>query len=186
MAKVELEQKKCTTPEFRVSYPYVFHPREADEGQEPKYGISMLFNKKTDLKVLKAAADNAATEKWGPKEKWPKGLTWPFRDGDEKSDTPGYENTILVNASTKTKPQVVDQTRTRIYDEEEFYAGCYARATLIAFAYEHKGKKGVSFALLNLQKLRDGERFGGRKNAEDEFSAVEVESSDSDNADMGF
>lgn len=195
--KMEIEKKKCTTPEFRVSFPHVFEKHSGFEGQEPKYSCVMLFPKNTDLKELKRAAFNAATEKWGPKEKWPKQLRMPFRDGDEKSDLAGYEGHIFVSASSKQKPQVVgnkkiDGAFPRIEKEDEsFYAGCYGRATLIAFAYDKMGNKGVSFSLQNMQKLRDGEQFSGRKNADDEFDEVDdgsesAENYGGDSADMGF
>ena len=177
MAKMDIEQKKCVTPEFRVSFPAVFTAK-AFRDQPAKFSITMLFDKKTDLKELKRAATNALTEKWGPKEKWPKGLQMPFRDGDEKEDLQGYAGTITVSASSKTRPGVVDQKRAQIQETDQtFYAGCYARATLIAFAYDNL-KKGVSFSLQNIQKLRDGEQFGGRRDASDDFDEVEDNSDD--------
>lgn len=182
--KMDIVKKKCLTPEFRVSFPHVFEKHSGFEGQEPKFSIVMLFQKNLDLKVLKVAAMNAAVEKWGPKEKWPKGLRMPFRDGDEKTDLSGYEGTTFVTASSKQKPQVVGNKKIDGQfpqldkDSEEFYAGCYARATLIAFAYDKAGNKGISFSLQNIQKLRDGEQFSGRRNADDEFDEVEDGSDD--------
>lgn len=202
--KMDIKLKKCTTPEFRVSFPHVFEKHSGFEGQEPKYSIVMLFPKNVKLSELERAATNAATEKWGPKAKWPKNFRWPFRDGDddEKSNLQGYEGCIFVSASSKQRPQVVGNKKVdgafpRIEkDTEEFYAGCYARATLIAFAYDKAGNKGVSFSLQNVQKIRDGEQFSGRKNADDEFDDVEDGSDDASNyqsaddsgedADMGF
>lgn len=177
--KKGIEDKKCRTPEFRASFPHVFKAHTGFEGQEAKFSIVMLFDKKVDLKDLKRAAFAAATDKWGPKEKWPKNLRLPFRDGSDKSDLQGYENTIYVTATTKQRPGVVDQKLTPIAeDDQAFYAGCYARATLIAFAYDKAGNRGVSFSLQNIQKLRDGDPFSGRKKAEDEFESVEDGSDD--------
>jgi hypothetical protein len=56
--------------------------------------------------------------------------------------------------------------------KDEFYAGCFARATIRAFAYDKNGNKGVSFALQNVQKLKNGEPFGSKRKAEDDFEAV--------------
>jgi len=189
--KMDIERKKCMTPKFRVSFPAVFQPKSFQD-QPEKYSIVMLFDKKTDLKELKRAAANAAIEKWGPKEKWPKSLRMPFRDGDEKTDLQGYEGTIFVSASSKQRPGVIDAKKQPITEEDQsFYAGCYARATLIAFAYDKAGNKGVSFSLQNIQKLADGESFSGRKAAEDEFEEVEdnsenPDSYEGDEASMGF
>lgn len=176
--KLDISKKKCMTPKFRVSFPAVFEPK-AFEGQEAKYSVVMLFKKgEADLKAMRDAAHNVMTEKWGPKEKWPKNLRSPFRDGDEKSDTEGYEGHVFVSASNKLKPGLVDQRANPITDKEAFYAGCYARATVIAFAYDTKGNKGVSFSLQNIQKLGDGPSLSGRKAASEEFDAVEDESDD--------
>lgn len=165
-----------------MSFPHVFKPHAAFEGQEAKFSLTMLFTKNTDLSQLKRAAQTAIIEKWGAdKTKWPKNLRMPFRDGNEKQDLQGYENTIYVTTSSKMKPGIVDNQLNKIEDETVFYAGCYARATLIAFAYDKAGNKGVSFSLQNLQKLRDGESFSGRRQAETEFEVVEDGSNDAAN-----
>lgn len=191
---IEKKDKMAKTPTFRVSFPHVFKPHSGFDGQAAKYSLVMLFDKKTaDIKDLKKAALAAATEKWGPKEKWPKNLRFPFRDGDEKSDMQGYAGTIFVNASSKQKPQVINKNRELLTEEDgAFYAGCFAKATLLAYAYDTAGNKGVSFALQNVLKIGDGESFSGRKAAEDDFSDEDFElkdgSDDASNydADSGF
>lgn len=168
---------KCTSPEFRVSYPHVFKAHSGFEGQEEKYSVSMLFDKKTDLTALKRAVLHVATEEWGPKDKgkWPKKLRLPFRDGDdEKPGNEEYAGKIFVNATSKNRPGVVDGKVQPMTEEDgTFYAGCYARATLVAFAYNKMGNVGVAFGLNNLQKLRDGEPLGGKSSATSDFDAVE-------------
>lgn len=190
--KMKVEDKKCMTPKFRAAFANVFEPK-AFEQQEPKFSIVMLFPKNQDLTSLKKAAFNAAVEKFGPKEKWPKNMRLPFRDGNEKTDLDGYADHIFVSASTKQRPGVVDQKLAPITKEDQtFYSGCFARATLIAFAYDKVGNKGVSFSLQNVQKLEDGEPFSGRRKAEDEFDAVADGSDDagsypvSSTSDLGF
>lgn len=160
------------TPEFRVSFPAVFKARssKSDDGSDgtPKYGITMLFAKDADLSKLKAAAQAAAKEKWG--DKIPKNLRSPFRDQGEK-ELEGYvEGAVFINATSLQKPGLVDRNREDIIDETEFYAGCYARATVSAFAYDKKGNRGVAFGLNNVQKLRDGESLSGRTRAQDDFA----------------
>jgi Enterobacter phage Enc34, ssDNA-binding protein len=192
--KNNIEAKKAMTPEFRVSFPHVFEAHTGFEGQQAKFSIVALFPKNVDLSGLKKAVFNAAVEKFGPKEKWPKNLRLPFRDGDEKSDLSGYEGTTYITASSMQRPGVVNQKLEPLTkDDNQFYAGCYARATLIAFAYDKAGNKGVSFSLQNVQKLRDGDPFSGRRKAEEEFDSVEDGSDDASNyggeeasSDMGF
>lgn len=175
------KEKRVKTPEFRVSFPHIFEAHSGFEGQGAKFSVVMLFDKKTDITPLKKAVAEAATAKWGDKTKWPKNLRLPFRDGDEKSDLSGYSGTIFCSASSKQRPGVVDKHLAVITDESDFYAGCYARATVTAFAYDKAGNKGVSFSLQNLQKLRDGQAFSGRKKAEDDFEAYDDGSDDVSN-----
>ena len=161
--------QKAHTPEFRVSFPSVFKARSFNNG-DPKFSITMLFKKGTDLTELKKLAAAAAKEKWPTPESRPKKLRNPFRDGDtEKADMDGYAGHIFVSASSKMAPGVVDRNRNPIDTDTEFYAGCYAHATVTAYAYNQKGNAGVAFGLQNVQKLRDGEPFSGRSKAEDDF-----------------
>jgi hypothetical protein len=165
--------KKVMTPEFRVSFPSIFKARAFAEGMEPKFSLVMLFDKKTDLSALKKLAAEAVAEKWPDKAKRPKNLKNPFRDGSERSDTDGYEGCIFVAASSKQKPGIVDANVQPIISEEDFYAGCYARATVTCYAYSQMGNNGVAFGLQNVQKLRDGNPFSGKSKAEDDFEAVD-------------
>lgn len=163
--------EKILTPEFRVGFPNVFKARSVN-GSEPKFSVTMLFPPGTNLDALKAAAAKAARDKWG--DKVPPGLKSPFKNSGEKAHLDGFEEgAIHINATSKYQPGLVDRSVQPIIDETEFYGGCYARATVNAYAYEHpQGGKGVSFGLLNLQKIRDGEPFSARGNAEDDFDAL--------------
>ena len=160
------------THEARVSYPYVFEPNKGpNNDQEPKYSLTLLFAKGADLAPLKKAAEEAVREKWGDKP--PKKLKSPFLDQGDY-DKPGYEaGCIMVRASSNERPGLVDARVQPIIDPCDFYAGCYCRATLRAFAYDRNGNQGVSFGLQNIQKLRDGERLAGRPKAEEDFQPVE-------------
>lgn len=168
---------KVITPEFRVSFPHVFKPQPPmQQGADPKFGLTMLFPKDADLTALKKAARTAIEEKWGTdQEKWPKNLRLPFRDQSEK-EFDGYEpGAIFVNCTSKMKPGLVDASLNEIsdMDQNEFYPGCYAKASIRAFTYDVNGNRGVGFGLNNIQKTRDGEPLGGRTRPEDDFSPVE-------------
>lgn len=181
---MEIEKKKCVTPKFRVSYPNVFEAK-AFEDQEAKYSVVMLFDKKDDIKAVKRALHNAAVEKWGadPK-KWPKFKNRAIRDGDEeRAETEGYEGCLFATASSKRKPVVVNGRRDPITDAGDFYPGCYARAELLAFAYDQKGNRGVGLTLLKLQKLGDGAEFGGGKPVDEVFDEVDDGSDDEESYD---
>lgn len=174
---------KVLTPEFRVSFPAVFKPQAAMEGQEPTYNIQMLFPKTTDLSALKKAVKEAIVEKWGANP--PKTLRLPFKDGDEK-DYDTHKGHIYINAKSKIKPGLVDQDLQEIISPEDFYGGCYARATLTVYSYDRKGNQGVAFGLQNIQKLRDGERFSARSSAADDFGGSSATKTSSINDDLDF
>ena len=174
---------KVITPKFRLSFPELFEPK-AFEDQAAKYSIQMLFGKKTDLAPLKNVVKLAVKEKWGDNP--PKGIVYPFKDGNEK-DLEGYEDTIVVGAASKFKPQVVDQKIEAILTADDIYAGCFARAAINAYAWEYKNakgqvmKRGVSFNLESVQKLAEGERFVKRADASELFDEVDDGSNDSSN-----
>jgi hypothetical protein len=178
--------RKVTTPKFRASFVYIFKPQPPMEGSantEPKYGVTMLFDqaaqKTAEFKALKQLALTALREKFGDKPKpdgngWFVGMKNPLRDGAEKAEMEGYgEGVIFASATSKMQPGLVDQGLSRIISEQDFFSGCYARATVTAYGFDKAGNKGVAFGLQNVQKLANGEAFSGRTAAEDEFDKVD-------------
>lgn len=176
------------SPEFRVSFPNVFKPRQYMGKGDAKFNCVLLFSKGTNLDELKDACRKVAREEWGANLK---DIKWPFKDGDvhfaakEKAGKKGFEaykGMIFCSASTTTRPQVI-QPDAKTYidgDETAFYAGCHARTILNPFTYENEGR-GVSFGLGNIQKTRDDEKFGGRPPAEDQFDPVQTGADDPSN-----
>lgn len=161
------------TPQFRVSYPYMFRPQKPMEaGKEPSYSITMLFKKGEDLSALKKDVVACIVEKFGPDQNaWPK-MKLPFRDqGDKQSE--GYEKgAVFITATSKKKPGLLDANAQPILNESEFYAGCFAHATVRAFYYDKGVNKGVAFGLQNVQKVSDGPPLSSRPPAEEEFKPI--------------
>lgn len=169
MAK-KREYKKLTTPEFRASFPELFEPKTFGQQKVPKYAITMLFEKTADLREMKKAAMEAAVAEFGPKENWPEGFKWPFRDGDKKKDRDGYAGMVFVKASTTDAPPVYDRFGKPITKEsKKFYAGCYAQASIVCAAYNKDGGTGVTFYLNGVKKTRDGEPFSARGDVSKDF-----------------
>jgi hypothetical protein len=180
--------RKVMTPAATVSYPALFATRTTPSGGE-KYSACLIFDRDANLTALKTAAMDVATERWGPQAKQmlaAKQLRWPFRDGAEKAALGFGKGKTFINVSSSRRPGVVgrhagpDGKPMPITNPDEVFAGCRVRATLLAFAYDTQGSKGVSFVLGNVQKLGDGPRLDGRLNAEDEFTAID---DDEDNLD---
>jgi hypothetical protein len=166
-------ETKVITGKVRFSYAHVHEPKAIQEGQEPKYSVSILIDKsdKVTLGKIEAAIDAAMEEgkaKFGGKI--PKNLKLPLRDGDEeREDDENYAGKMFVNAASKTKPGIVGPDREAIMSNDEFYSGCYGRASLNFYAYDVQSK-GIACGLNNLQKLEDGPRLSGGSSAEDDFA----------------
>ncbi len=175
---------KVVTGEIRLSYAHLFEAYAHEDGQEPKYSTAVLIpksDKKTIDKINKAveAAKLAGKSKLEKNGKIPANLKTPLRDGDEeRPDDEEYAGHYFLNASSKTRPGVVDQNLNRIIDSEEVYSGCYARVSLNFYAFAVSGNKGIACGLNNVQKLRDGDYLGGRSKAEDDFDAVDSDDDD--------
>lgn len=182
-----MEDKKVRTPVFKASFPHLFEKHQFEDSK-PAYMITALFDEEINMKPFKKAMEAAAIEKWG---NVPKGLHYHnFKDGDEfldDDDEPreDYEGTKVSRFQSKNKrPTVYDAERDEIDDSTEVYGGCYCVAIVNAFAWEWgKKKKGVSLGLLGVQKVKDGERFGGKGSgaSEDDFED-HSDDNDSDNS----
>lgn len=173
MAKL-VNDTKVITNKVRFSYVHVFTPTAISESDDKKYSISLIIPKgdKETIKLIKQAIENAKekgkTEKWGGKI--PANLQTPLRDGDiDREDDDAYANAYFVNANAKTKPGVVDKNLEPITDEDEFYSGCYGRASITFYPYNANGNKGIAAGLNHVQKTSEGEPLGGRVAPEVDF-----------------
>ena len=179
---------RVKTPVMRVSYCFVHEPKETPNG-DLKYSTCMIFNKDDmkDLRPIAQAIVNACAKKFGTDvNKWPKNLKCPLRDGDEERDNPEYENTYFLNAGNKNKPGIVGRDLKPIMDREEFYSGCYARASISFYPYDVQGNKGVGSGLNNLMFHAAGERLDGSVNAGDDFKEFAEEAKVEDAGDDNF
>lgn len=195
--------RKATTPKFRASFAWIFKPQPPMEGAQdptPKYGVTMLFDAAAratpQYKAMRDMAVAALKEKFGDKVipdgngwfklKTGKALKNPFRDGAEKAELEGYEGMVFVAATSKMQPGLVDASLSRIISEQDFYSGCYARATVTCYGYDKAGNVGVAFGLQNVQKLEDGEAFSGRTAAENDFDSVDTSFDDAGGTEASF
>jgi hypothetical protein len=166
---------KVITGKVRFSYANVFEPTAMQDGQTPKYNVSIIISK-SDTKTVEAikkaieAAKEAGKSKIADKNgKIPVNLKTPLRDGDEeRPDDPAYENSYFINANSERKPGIVDRDLNPIMSRDDFYSGCYGRASINFYAF-NINSKGIACGLNNLQKLEDGERLAGGSSAEEDF-----------------
>lgn len=173
---MENKPTKVITGKVRFSYANVWEPKSINGGDE-KYSVSLIIPKLDKETIAKINAAVEAAKKEGISKfggKIPANLKLPLRDGDlDRPDDEAYANSYFVNANSTTKPNIVDKNVQPILDSTEFYSGCYGRASIVFYAFNSNGNKGIACGLQNLQKLADGEPLGGRSRAEDDFGVTE-------------
>ena len=171
----QVNSTKVVTGKVRFCYVNVFEPTAMNEGDAPKYNICILIPKNdtktvdknnTAIEAAKPAGKATSADTTG---KIPSTLTLPLRDGDdERGDDPAFEGMYFINANSTRKPSIVDKELNPIMDKEEFYSGCYGRASINFYAYNVQSK-GIAAGLNNLQKLEDGEMLAGGSSADEDF-----------------
>ena len=159
-----MSDTKVRTGKVRVSYEHLSEPA-AVNGSEPKYSASVLIPKEDTqcIETLEQAVEHAkqkGIEKYGKGFAGPK-MHNPIHDGDiEKAGDPAYAGMWYVNITSREKPQIVGPDRRPITDPSQIYSGMWGRFTMNAYPYNRSGT-GISFGLLNFQKLEDDEPLGG-------------------------
>ncbi len=114
----------------------------------------------------------------------------PFKDqGDKEKDgilpEPLVKGALFISLKSDQKPGVVDQNVQAIINESEFYAGCFAKASVNAKAYDNAGNRGVAIYLNNIQKTKEGESLGGKPRPQDDFAAI-ADANETDSGDGLF
>lgn len=171
----QVNSTKVITGKVRFCYVNAFKPTAMNEGDTPKYNICVLIPKSdtaTIDKIKKAieAAKEAGKAKLADKNgRIPANLKLPLRDGDEeRPDDPAFEDHYFINANSIHQPSIVDRSLNPIMSRDEFYSGCYGRASINFYAF-NVSSKGIAAGLNNLQKLEDGEMLAGGSTAEEDF-----------------
>ncbi len=191
-AKAEINDQtndpcRVLTPVGRGSYLHIFKAASI-QGSAPKYSCTLLFDKKkTDMQPLIKAKNTALRAKFGPdKDKWPKGLDNPIRDGDAEkfSGKEGYAGHWVVKASANEefKPGVFDQDGDPIIDSTSLVSGDYIRARIYAIAWDTAGNRGASFLLDGVQLVKKGVPLSARGALKFDPVGGQEESDETDNS----
>ncbi len=182
--KKEQTLTEIVTGLVRFSYLNVFQPKAIQQGQTPKYSVSLIIpksDKETLAKIKKAiaqATEDGKSSKFGGKI--PANMHNPLRDGDEeRPEDEAYENAFFINANSNQKPGIVDKNRNPILDQADLVSGDYGRALISFYAFNTNGNKGIACGLQHLQKLKDGEALSSRTSIENAF-VDDYEDEDSD------
>lgn len=177
MAK--LERVRLLTPAFRVSFPTVF-VRGKQSGRYSCVALFSGFEAKDGRTIIRTPATWSERDqaKWNALiaacnkvsiEAFKRPMSdldrneycLPFHSGEER-DYDGYgPGVVYLNMSAKNRrPGIVAKdgiTPITEFGENEFYAGCYARASVTPFA--NMRWKALALGLNSLQKLGEGPRL---------------------------
>lgn len=164
-----MKKTQITTGKVRFSYVHAFEPK-IDNNGVPKYSVTLLIPKsdKQTLAKIEAAIENAKenfSEKH-PGRKLPTRMATTLHDGDGEKDNggeygPECKGCMVISVSSKNRPVVVYADKLPMTEPTELYSGCYGRAVINFYVYEHTGKIGVSGGLNGLMKLEDGAPLAG-------------------------
>lgn len=169
---------------IRGSYVHIMEPYAAQPGQEAKYSMTILLPKTDTAGKAQLDAAIAAAVEQGKSQKWngvaPVQVPHPVHDGDglrANGEPFGDEckGHWVFTASSKLPIEVVNGQMQKILSPTEVYSGAYYNAAVNFYPYFFSGKKGIAAGLGPVQKVRDGESFGGSApSASSVFSAVEA------------
>lgn len=166
------------TGKVRFSYANVFEPRASQNGGDPKYSITLLIPKSDNdtyqriiAEINKTLQENVADTFKGV---MPANPRMPIYDGDGLRESgeafgPECKGCWVISAKSNTAPEIVDANCQPILSKNEFYSGCYGRASIRFYAYNQNGNKGIGCGLGNVQKLEDGQPLDGRTSAAEDF-----------------
>lgn len=187
--KAKVTGTKVITGEIRFSYCHVFEPSNMGDGE--KYSVALLIDKDDEktLACINKGIEEAIKLGSDKLKGKVKGIKNPLRDGDVDKDDEVYEGMMFINASSKTKPKVINSKGIEIKNSEDFYSGCYGLASVNFYAYDFNGNRGIACGLNNIMKTSDGDYLGGRAKAEDDFAEFIDKSTtdfDGDNDDDDF
>ena len=177
-----------TTGIGTLSFPHVFKETAStnDKG-ETTYDIQFIIPKsqRADVRAILLAIKKVGEGKWGAN--WKKVRT-PLRDGDAEADEMTEDGTLkrdkyperlgcyFLNARSTKPVGVYDRQRNPILDSNDLYGGCKGKIAVTFYPYSTSGNHGIGVGLNGVQKVADGESFGGgRPSVESMFDLLDDE-----------
>lgn len=171
---------KVQLQNVRLSFPHLFEPSQVQGQGDAKFSASFIIPKDhASLAELSKAITAVAAEKWGAKAT--EMLTQlkatgklPVRDGDGKASYAGYAGNLYLNASSKTRPLVLNSDKSPLtVVDGKMYSGCYVNAIVQMWAMDNQYGKRINASLMGVQFVKDGERLAGGETASaDDFEAI--------------
>lgn len=174
----ETKSGNIRTSPVRLSYPHLFKPHVGKKfkNAEPRYSVTLLFPKGSDLELLREACRHAAISTWGSKWQSMK-VELPFLDQGAENGPDGAGAVMIRCTSTKQIPVVLADGRTPA-KETDIYPGAWGLVSLRPYTADY-GTKRVTLGLQAVQKIADGERLAGASLADPEDEFVPIDMADS-------
>ena len=175
-----------TTGVGTISFPHLFaSTKTKNDRGEDVYDLQLIIPKtqREDVRAILRAIKEVGEAKWGAN--WKK-VRSPLRDGDAEADEltedgttkgdkyPERKGCYFFNARSTRPVGVVDRSRTPILDADEVYGGCKGKINVTFYPYSNSGNHGIGVGLNGVQKVADGEPFGGgRPSVESMFDLLD-------------
>ena len=170
---------KLMLTDVRCSFLTLGEPEQYQDKGPFRWSATALVPYESPLrKKVEDALKQVAREKW--EKKWeniyeslivdPKGCCWI--DGKRK-DYDGYQGHFALTAhryQDKGRPLVMDTDKSPIYKPNNevyegkgghIYSGCFVNMQVEFWAQQNDNGKGLRASLLGIQRVRDGDAFGG-------------------------
>lgn len=180
----------------RFSYANLLVARapKSNPGEPPKkavFSVVALIPKTDKAQVARVKAAIEAARALGREKKLfgdrlPPKFIEPLQDGDLKLDKNHKPDPItaghwFINCKSDSKPGFVDAQGNVMINptDEEIYSGMYGRLNVNFFPYNNMSV-GISCGLNHVQKLRDGEKLGGKPALDTAFNDDFVFQEDAD------
>lgn len=139
---------------------------------EKSYDIQILIPKSDSesVKAILAAIKKVGEARFGTN--WKK-VRSPLRDGDAEKDDitedgktkgdkyPERLGHYFLNARSTKPVGVYDRSRNVITEPSDVYGGAKGKIAVTFYAYAKNGNTGIAAGLNGVQKIADGEPFGG-------------------------
>jgi hypothetical protein len=182
---------KLMLTDVRCSFLVLGDPEDYQGNKKFRWSATALVpNGSPQFKAVMAALKATAEEKWGAKAAkaleaiLPDAKACCWVDGKRK-DYDGYEGHFALSAHRPQKdgrPLVLDRDKSPIYKPDNtlyegkggvVYSGCFVNMHVEFWAQDNANGKALRAGLLGIQKVRDGDAFGGgSKPSDDAFGEI--------------
>lgn len=179
---------KLKLTNVRCAFLKIWTAEKVNGSETASFGSTFLIDP-TDpqIKTIKAALKEVATEKWGAKaagvlKELEAGGKLCLKDGNSKASYEGFADMMFVSATTKTRPLALNRDKSPLTEEDGvLYSGCYVNVSLELWAQDNSWGKRINAQLGGVQFFKDGDAFSGGGSAADEDDFDEI----ADGADAG-